>query len=381
MKIIKVIILIIALAIIAYGGFYFYKQQKVAKQEEQQKDQEANQKQQQQKEQENQENKQQQEIKSYPNLGIGDKGDYVVKLHQKLSDLGLFPSDLVSVDQYGEKTQHSVMLFQLTQDMEPNGVVDQNTWTALYNPKPIDKNSLPDLEKKIPIDPGHVSEDHAQDKKIGTDTKVEVKDDTKTNSTSPDQEKTDNGKKVAYFTFDDGPNRNYSPEILKILDKYDARATFFVIGEEAERMPDLLKEEKKHGCVIGNHTYSHINLETASEKEFMSQVTKTNDIVKSAVGYSPKCLRPPYGSIAKSEKQELLSKLGMETVLWDVDPQDWSRPGTQNIIDHVLKYIQPGEIVLMHDGGGDRSESVAALETIMKTLNDKGWVFKSICDS
>lgn len=380
MKIIKIIILLLALAVITYEGFYFYKQQKDSKQQKENQQQTSQQKDQNQ-DQDNQNNNQQEDTKKYPQLGIGNEGDYVVKLHQKLSDLGLFPSDSVSVNHYGEKTQHSVMLFQLTQDMEPNGVANQVTWTALYNPKPIDKSQLDSLSEKIPIDPGHVSEDTAQDKMVGTDTKIEVKDDTQTNSTNPDQEKTDKGKKIAYFTFDDGPNRNYSPEILKILDKYDARATFFVIGEEAEKVPNLLQKEKEHGCVIGNHTYSHINLETASKKEFMSQVTKTNDIVKSAVGYSPKCLRPPYGSIAKSGKKELLNKLGMKTVLWDVDPQDWSRPGTQNIINHVLKYIQPGEIILMHDGGGDRSESVAALETIMKTLSDKGWVFKSICDS
>ena len=71
----------------------------------------------------------------------------------------------------------------------------------------------------------------------------------------------------------------------------------------------------------------------------------------------------------------------MEVIMWDVDPQDWSRPGTQNIVDHVLKYTQPGEVILMHDGGGDRSETVAALEQILKKLSEAGWTFKSICES
>lgn len=370
----KAVLLLVILTTITYGGFYFYKRQKAnQRQISQQQNQNDN--------QSGQNNNQPKDVKNYPELGIGDEGDDVVELHQKLSDLGLFPADLIDVNHYGEKTQHSVMLFQLTQNLEPNGVVDEKTWEALDDPKPVDKDSLADLEKKIPIDPGHVSEDHAQDKMVGSDTKIEVKGDTKTSHLTPHQDKTDQGKKVAYFTFDDGPHPTWSPKVLEILDKYDARATFFVIGQQAEKLEDILKKENKHGCVIGNHTYSHINLETASENEFMSEVTKTNDIIKTCVDYAPKCLRPPYGSIAKSEKQELLDKLGMRTILWDVDPQDWSRPGTQNIINHVLKYIQPGEIILMHDGGGDRSESVAALETIMKTLSQKDWVFKSICDS
>ncbi len=376
----KIIGLIIFLLILAGASYIYYDYKK--DQEKKTADQNQSNQQSQNQKNDNQPKQQEnnQEYKNYPDLGVGDENDYIVKLHQKLSDAGVFPGNLVDVNHYGEKTQHSVMLFQLTQDMDATGIVNQNTWKALYNPKPIDKNQLPELEKKIPIDPGHVSEDHALDKMVKSDTKVEVNENTDTSKTHPDEQKTDNGKKVAYFTFDDGPNRNYSPEILKILDKYDARATFFVIGEEAEKMPDLLQEENRHGCVIGNHTYSHIDLKKASAAKFKNQIEKTNDIIKKAVKQTPKCLRPPYGSVTKQEKLDILKDFGMETVLWDVDPQDWSRPGTQTIINHVLKYIQPGEIVLMHDGGGDRSESVAALRTIMKTLDEKGWVFKSICE-
>ena len=217
-----------------------------------------------------------------PELGIGDSGKYVIELHQKLNAVDLFQKDLIDVDQFGEKTQYSVMLFQLSQNMEPNGVVDEKTWEALDNPQSFDKTALD--ASKIPIDPGHISEDTAQDKMIKSDEKIEVTDDTKTSKTKPDSKKTHEGKKIAYFTFDDGPHPTWTPKVKALLEKYDAKATFFVIGEQVPDHTDLVKQNFKYGCVIGNHTYTHINLSTASKKTLEEELTKTNDVIKKITG-------------------------------------------------------------------------------------------------
>jgi len=312
-----------------------------------------------------------------PELGVGDSGKSVVLLHQKLSDLDLFPKDLVDVDRYGEKTQHSVMVFQTSQGLEPNGVVDDKTWDALNNPKPFNKDDL-DLSH-ITIDDGHVSENVSDNDLHKADDKKDVKADDKTSKAKPDNKKHEDGKKVVYLTFDDGPNKTWTPKIKALLDKYEAKATFFTIGKNVEQFPDLVHDEAKDKCAVGNHTYTHINLETASHSDFMNEIKKTNKVIKKATGKEPYCIRPPYGSISKKEKQEI-KDIHMELVLWDVDPQDWSRPGTKNISNHVLKYVQPGEIVLMHDGGGDRSQTLEALEAILKKLKSDGWVFKSFCE-
>lgn len=177
---------------------------------------------------------------------------------------------------------------------------------------------------------------------------------------------------TVYLTFDDGPSAGYTPQVLDLLAQYHAQATFFMIGSQAQAQPGLVARVRAAGHVIGNHTYSHPWLTTLATPAIGTQISST-----SAVLGGTKCLRPP-GGYVDARVRSVAAGLGQNVVLWTVDPQDWSRPGTAAITNTVLAKTRAGSIVLMHDGGGDRSQSVAALRTILATLAARGYGFQAL---
>ncbi len=179
---------------------------------------------------------------------------------------------------------------------------------------------------------------------------------------------TDEDEKVLYFTFDDGPNPPYTTQILDILAKHKAHATFFALGEAVNEHPDIVKQERAAGHAIGNHTHDHRSLPSLSTDEVRQELN---------TGPSSKCFRPPYGAI-NDRVREVAADLGVEVVMWNVDPRDWDKPGTDKIVDRVLSDVYPGAIILMHDGGGDRSQTVEALERLLTKLSDDGYSFRSL---
>ena len=180
-----------------------------------------------------------------------------------------------------------------------------------------------------------------------------------------------------YLTFDDGPSSRYTAQILKILRAYGARATFFEIGQNVARYPSLTRRVYQQGNSVQNHTWSHPDLRHVSASAFRSQVQKTDRYIRAQTGYTPRCLRPPYGGTNKLVSRRAAA-LGKSIRLWTIDTRDWSRPGTSVIVRRALAHVHSGSVILMHDGGGNRSQTVAALPTILRTLKARGYGFTTM---
>ncbi len=167
------------------------------------------------------------------------------------------------------------------------------------------------------------------------------------------------------LSFDDGP-ATATGQVASILRRFDARATFFQIGRQ---VPGTDRQEKRllaDGNTLGDHSWRH------ERKPGRSSMARTQHAIMSASGFRPCLFRPPGGVIDSRVVADAWS-LHMHTIRWNVDPQDWARPGAGAIASRVLSQTRPGSIILMHDGGGDRSETVAALPTILAALRTRGF--------
>jgi peptidoglycan/xylan/chitin deacetylase (PgdA/CDA1 family) len=174
------------------------------------------------------------------------------------------------------------------------------------------------------------------------------------------------------LTFDDGPDPRYTPHILDTLAEYEVHATFFVCGEQADWNRDLLARMADEGHVVGNHTWSHPLLTTLTRAQIRSEMKRTSDVIEDAYGEKPQWFRAPYGAWNRAAFQ-LGADLGMEPLAWTVDTLDWTRPGTRSIVHRVEDGAAPGVVVLSHDAGGDRSQSVRALKEYVPELLDSGY--------
>ncbi|UVO50709.1 glycosyltransferase [Sphingomonas sp. SUN019] len=193
--------------------------------------------------------------------------------------------------------------------------------------------------------------------------------------------------KLLALTFDDGPDATWTPRILDVLEAAHVPATFFVIGENALRHPQLLNRIVADGGEIGNHTYTHPNLATTSPGGTRLELNATQRLVEAYTGRSMRLFRAPYfGDAEPTTADELHPALeaqqaGYTVVGLHVDPNDWQRPGVDAIVDQVMKQVHagrpdaPANVILLHDGGGDRSETVAALPRIIMGLKAEGYRF------
>jgi len=175
------------------------------------------------------------------------------------------------------------------------------------------------------------------------------------------------------LTFDDGPNPPYTGQILDILARYQVPATFFCVGLQARAHPADVARMAAAGHGLGNHTWSHPFLPDLSRAQLTEQLDRTDEAI-AAASAGPVLFRPPYGS-RSPDVLRWLGERGTPIVLWDVDPSDWARPGAALIAGRVLMRARPGTIILMHDGGGDRSQTVAALPLVIEGLLDRGFRF------
>ena len=183
--------------------------------------------------------------------------------------------------------------------------------------------------------------------------------------------------KVIYLTFDDGPTAAHTKKVLDLLDEHDAKATFFQLGEKATARPDLTRAVVARGHALGNHSWNHRDLRTLGRRKVNHQITRTSAALGRITGRPITCIRPPYGAKNARVKSAIRSKkLAMK--LWDIDPRDWKRPGAAAIARRVVSHAHSGAVSLMHDGGGNRSQSVKALERILEALGKKGYRFESL---
>lgn len=181
--------------------------------------------------------------------------------------------------------------------------------------------------------------------------------------------------KAIYLTFDDGPHSRYTPQILEVLAEYNAKATFFVVGRAAQNQGELIKKMYDAGHAIGNHSWNHSKLGSANWDTFEKEVDGTQEVLG---GYGSHCLRPPYGDVGPN----LLANAdaaGYSLIYWTVDPLDWLNQNPETIASRVLTKVQPGSIVLLHDGGDNRAGTIEALRTILATLSADGYTFPALC--
>lgn len=177
------------------------------------------------------------------------------------------------------------------------------------------------------------------------------------------------------LTFDDGPEENYTPDILRILAQYRAHATFFVIGGHVRAHPDLLRQIHLLGHEIGNHTLSHERAKPVTRQE----IDACDALIRRVTGLPPLYLRPPGGHM--NERILELAKTSHHiVVMWSVDARDWARPGTGHIVRSVVDKVHPGDIVIFHDGGGKRAQTVTALATILARLSAGGYRFLTMTE-
>ncbi|YAL82779.1 polysaccharide deacetylase family protein [Dermacoccaceae bacterium W4C1] len=257
-------------------------------------------------------------------LRYGSTGELVKELQRRLK---------VSVDgHFGPGTMKAVKSFQSSKGLTVDGVVGPATWEALG---------------------GFPGSDDGDD--------------------DADDDNTGSGDKVIYLTFDDGPNPTYTPQVLKLLAKYKAKASFFMLGQNAAANPSLVSQVKSQGHAVGNHSWDHPQLTKLSSSALASQLSTTD----TALGNGISCMRPPYGA-TNSGVRQAASARGLTQVLWTVDSNDWRKPGSGAIASTITSAARDGSIVLMHDGGGNRVQTVAALESVLRTLSAQGYRFATL---
>jgi len=183
-------------------------------------------------------------------------------------------------------------------------------------------------------------------------------------------------EKVLYLTFDDGPHKEWTPKFLDLLARFQAHVTFFVNGVYANLYPELIQREVDEGHGVANHTYYHSHLDKLSQERVAWELISTQTAI--GVDKQAACFRPPYGILPPAAWNTVVGQ-GYEVVIWDIDSLDWKKPDAETIAAPVLEGAYDGAIVLMHDGGEDRPETLAALETVLTELGSQGYRFEAYC--
>jgi polysaccharide deacetylase family sporulation protein PdaB len=188
------------------------------------------------------------------------------------------------------------------------------------------------------------------------------------------------GKYVA-LTFDDGPHPAYTEKILDILKKNNAKATFFVIGKNAECYPEILRKVHESGNEIGNHTYSHPDMKKIAIEKAADEILKTQDIIYNITGKKPKLFRAP-GGIFSDELVCAVEDMDYKPILWSwrQDTKDWSLPKVENVVKNVMKNLQDGDIILFHDYNVKGSPTPKALELLLPLLKEKGYTTVTVSE-
>ncbi len=203
--------------------------------------------------------------------------------------------------------------------------------------------------------------------KIGSGEKIQK---IEVNQTGAVRNKIREHPKVA-ITFDDGPSTVYTEILLDGLKERGVRATFFLTGREIQYSKNVVKRMSDEGHIVGNHTYSHIDLKRTDYAKAKEEIEKTNECIKKVTGKTPKYIRPPYGDW----DDRLLEETDMSIVLWSVDPEDWKDQNAEIVARRVIKSTKPGDVILLHD---IFKTSVEAALIIVDELQNKGYEFVTI---
>lgn len=188
----------------------------------------------------------------------------------------------------------------------------------------------------------------------------------KTTNVDPD-------KKMVALTYDDGPHGTYTAQILDVLEKYDARATFFVVGSRIEYYPEQLTRAAELGCEIGSHTYNHMNLPSNSDSAIKNEMNKTDALIKKYTGEVAPVMRPPGGATSSRS----LAAVGKPAIMWSVDTRDWEHRNASRTVSNIKNNVYDGAIVLMHDL---YSPTAQATKTIVPWLIDNGYQLVTVSE-
>jgi peptidoglycan/xylan/chitin deacetylase (PgdA/CDA1 family) len=184
----------------------------------------------------------------------------------------------------------------------------------------------------------------------------------------------DDGPKTIALTIDDGPSPVYTPEVLRILSEYEITASFSMVGRNVAAYPRVAREVTDAGHMVVNHTWDHGDLAQMTPAAVRDEIARATDAIHTATGAAPAMFRAPYGYWS-SEVFRWCAQDRLQPLDWSVDPRDWARPGVRSIVKTVLKTTRTGSIILEHDGGGNRSQTVAALKIWLPRLINAGYRF------
>lgn len=180
----------------------------------------------------------------------------------------------------------------------------------------------------------------------------------------------EDSKKIA-ITFDDGPHPYYTEQLLDGLKERGVKATFFVTGMHVEQYPEVIRRMSSEGHLIGNHTYSHIQLNSSNSDAFRQELIQTNEAIEKVTGQEVQYVRPPYGTWDKKFEKDL----NMFPVLWTIDPLDWCSDNVACIVQKVTSKAQENSIILMHD---EYKSTVTAALQIIDELKEQGYEFVTV---
>ncbi len=187
-------------------------------------------------------------------------------------------------------------------------------------------------------------------------------------------------RKAIAFTFDDGPNPVYTPQVLEIFREAGAKATFFMIGSQMELNPEWVKVAHKQGHEIGNHTYTHPSLPELNKTECREELLRTDKMIKTLVGSSPQVFRPPFFAY-NEEVAEVVGEFGYKAIgALNGEATDWEMPGVGHIVDKTREQVRPGSILIFHDGYDDRSQTVEAVRILVSELTAEGYELVTVSE-
>ncbi len=197
--------------------------------------------------------------------------------------------------------------------------------------------------------------------------------DTVDNATEDSTAEIETGSKQVALTFDDGPDPKVTIQILETLNKYDAKATFFMLGSRVEYYPEIAKKVQEAGHELGNHTWNHPDLTKAGIEKIQSEINRTSQIIENVTGQKATVFRPPYGAVNKTVR----SQTNLPIILWDVDTLDWKHRDPNQLLVQVKSSAKDGSIILMHD---IHQSTANGLDTVLAYLKSEGYTFVTISE-
>jgi len=234
-------------------------------------------------------------------------------------------------------------------------VEDTDEFTIIKDPVMEENAAIPPKDTEPSINQGN-SNSHT------------IEDDTEDST-----EEVDNGIKQIALTFDDGPDPKFTIQILETLDKYDAKATFFMLGSRVEYYPEIAKKVQEAGHELGNHTWTHPDLTKANVEKIRNEINDTSSIIENVTGQKATAFRPPYGAVNKTVR----SQTNLPVVLWDVDTLDWKHRDQNQLLEQVRGATNDGSIILMHD---IHQSTADGLDAVLAYLQSEGYTFVKVSE-